>query len=62
MASIRNRAEDLISEVLKTDENEAKKYKLSETIAAVEEILEFNKKKLKSKRTGIKNINSRTNA
>ena len=47
MASIRNRAEDLISEVLKTDENEAKKYKLNETIAAVEEILEFNKKKLK---------------
>ena len=50
MASIRNRAEDLISEVLKTDENEAKKYKLSETIAAVEEILEFNKKKIKIKK------------
>ena len=44
MASIRNKAEDLINEVLKTDENEAKKYKLNETIATVEEILEFNEK------------------
>ena len=30
VASIRNRAEDLITEVLKTDENEAKTYKLNE--------------------------------
>ena len=44
MASIRNKAEDLINEVLKTDENEAKKYKLNKTIATVEEILEFNEK------------------
>ena len=44
MASNRNRMEDLINEVLKADEDEAKKYKLNETIAAVEEILEFNEK------------------
>ena len=44
MASIRNKAEDLINEVLKTDENEAKKYKLNKAIATVEEILEFNEK------------------
>ena len=44
VALIRNRMEDLINEVLKADEDEAKKYKLNETIAAVEEILEFNEK------------------
>ena len=44
VVSIRNRAEDLIKKVLKIDENEAKKYKLNETIAAVEETLEFNEK------------------
>ena len=44
MVSIRNRAEDLINEVLKIDENEAKKCKLNETMAAVEETLEFNEK------------------
>ena len=54
MASIRNRAEDLINEVLKTDEDEAKKYKLNETIAAVEEILEFNEKHQNQKGQGLK--------
>ena len=44
VASSRNRAEDLINEVLKADEDEAKKDKLNETIAAVEELLEFNEK------------------
>ena len=50
VASIRNRAEDLITEVLKTDGNEAKTYKLNETIAAVEEILELKNIKIKKDR------------
>ena len=54
VVSIRNRAEDLINEVLKTDENEAKTYKLKETIAAVEEILEFNEKHPNQKGQGLK--------
>ena len=54
VASIRNRAEDLINEVLKTGEDEAKKYKLNEAIAAVEEILEFNKKHRHQKGQGLK--------
>ena len=54
VASIRNRAEDLINEVLKTDKNEAKKYELNETIAAIEEILEFNEKHQDQKGQGLK--------
>ena len=54
MASIRNRAENLINEVLKTDKNEAKKYKLNETIAAAEEILEFIEKHQNQKGQGLK--------
>ena len=53
-ASSRNRAEDLINEVLKTDEDEAKKYILNETIAAVEGILEFNEKHQNQKGQGLK--------
>ena len=53
-ASSRNRAEDLINEVLKTDEDEAKKYILNETTAAVEGILEFNEKHQNQKGQGLK--------
>ena len=44
VTSIRNRAEDLINEIFKAGQNEATKYKLNETIAAVEEIYNFNEK------------------
>ena len=54
MASTGNRAEDLINEVLKRIEDEAKKYKLNETITAVEEILEFNEKHQNQKGQGLK--------
>ena len=54
MASTGNRAEDLINEVLKRIEDEAKKYKLNETITTVEEILEFNEKHQNQKGQGLK--------
>ena len=56
VASTGYSAEDLINEVLKRDEDEAKKYNLNKIITAVEEILEFNEKHQNKKGQGLKKL------